>query len=111
MSDIVRPRKETYDSVFRESYNLWSSCLDADDSGPLPFHCIELRNFLSRTPSFLAHGICPANESLSFDCVEKGTPPGPYDLFVKGTSMWETSKGLCDSEPKIANYYWQHRPL
>jgi hypothetical protein len=98
---VIRPSKETYDSVWPESYNLWSSYLNADDSGPLPFHCIELRNILSQTLSFLAHGIRPANESLSFDCVEKGTPPGPHDLFVKGKSEWETSKGLCDSEPKI----------
>jgi hypothetical protein len=101
MSDIVRPNRETYDRVLRESYNLWSSYLDADDPGTLPFHCIELRNILSQTPSFLAHGIRPANEPLSFDCVEKGTPPGPYDLFVKGKSKWETSNGFCDLEPKI----------
>ncbi|GFF26429.1 hypothetical protein IFM61606_09742 [Aspergillus udagawae] len=60
-----------------------------------------IRIILSQTPSFLAHGRHPANESLSFDCVEKGTPPGPYDLFVKGNSKRETSKGLDDLEPKI----------
>ncbi|KMK54396.1 hypothetical protein Y699_06040 [Aspergillus fumigatus Z5] len=56
MSDIVRPSKETYDSVLRESYNLWLLYLDADDSRTLPFHCIELRNILSQILSFLAHG-------------------------------------------------------
>ncbi|GIK06733.1 hypothetical protein Aspvir_002383 [Aspergillus viridinutans] len=101
MSDIVCPSKEAYDSVLRESYKLWSSYLDADDSEPLPFHCIELKNILSQTPSFLAHGIRPANKCLSFECVEKGTPPGPYALFVKGKSKWETSTGVCDLEPKI----------
>lgn len=101
MSDIVRPSKETYDSVLRESYNLWLLCLDADDSRTLPFHCIELRNILSQILSFLAHGVRPANKSLLFDCVKKGILPGLYNLFVKGISKWETSNGLCDLEPKI----------
>ncbi|PIG84746.1 hypothetical protein AARAC_010724 [Aspergillus arachidicola] len=63
------------------------------------YACIDLRNILGQTPGFLAANAL-ADRLLSFDCVEEGEGPGPYDLFAKGKSTWKTSNGTCDTKPR-----------
>lgn len=105
MDDPVRPSEDDFNRVLLESCNLWSSYLDGDGSNPaLPSHCVELKHILAGTPHFLAYDVLSGDDSLSFDCFERGTALGPCDLFVKGKSTWKTTKGLCDLGPKTMNH-------
>ncbi|KAK6823827.1 hypothetical protein RU639_006509 [Aspergillus parasiticus] len=100
MPDAVRPSKESFESVLHRSRHTWSSFRDAHDGrSTLPTHCIDLRNILGQTPGFLAANALP-DGLLSFDCVEEGEGPGPYDISAKGKSTWKTSNGTCDTKPR-----------
>lgn len=103
MNDAVRPREDVFNRTLRDSCQIWSAYL-ATDSSKLPFQCVELKNVLARTPHFLADGNAISYELRSFDCIERGCSPGPYDFFVKGYSKWKTSKGSCDLPHRILDH-------
>ncbi|CAG7927292.1 unnamed protein product [Penicillium olsonii] len=91
--DAVRPSDDQFSQVLQDSFTTWSSYHNGED-GQLPRHAIELNHLVNQTPPFLG-GLAPLNGATSFACEEKG------GLVVSGRSTWRTSKGNCDSEPKL----------
>ncbi|KAJ6038940.1 hypothetical protein N7460_007306 [Penicillium canescens] len=102
MGDAARPSDDKFSRTLEESLTTWSSYLNIQSEDHLlPRHAIDLRPLVSQTPPFLGGGAAALNKTTSFACEEKQSTQVTGSLVVSGQSTWRTSKGNCDSQPRV----------
>ncbi|KAJ5135628.1 uncharacterized protein N7515_004906 [Penicillium bovifimosum] len=88
MGDAACPSDDEFRRTLEESLATWSSYLDTQsEDSLLPRRAIDLRSLVVASPSL--------DKTTSFDCKEQGS------LYINGVSIWRTSKGECDLQPKV----------
>ncbi|KAJ5505033.1 hypothetical protein N7463_007907 [Penicillium fimorum] len=102
MGDALRPGDDKFSRVLKESLKTWASYLATENKQHLlPRQAINMRPLVSQTPPFLGDGIASSDETTSFACEEKESTQEKGSLVVNGRSIWRTSDGICDLQPKV----------